>query len=266
LTNPDGALFIVGIGPGAHSQVTRAAEEILGSVDCIIGLQGYVDLVRAWLPDATFSSSPIGEEAGRAEAAIARALRGERVALIGSGDAGIYGLAGLALQLLAERGAGSLAVEVVPGVTAASSCAALLGAPLGNDFAVISLSDLLTPWPVIEARLRAAVAADFVIVLYNPASRQRRQQIERAFEIFREQRSPETPVGHVQSAHRPGQRVSVATLADFDTQSAGMLSTIVIGNSATLQWNGRMITPRGYKLGESVTGRSDGQSACEILG
>lgn len=249
MSDRTGGLFIVGIGPGDYRQVTRAAEEILQSADCIVGFEGYVELLRAWLQDASFSSSPIGAETERAQEAIARALQGQRVALVGSGDAGIYGLAGLTLQLLSERHVDDLQVEVVPGVTAASACAALLGAPLGHDFAVISLSDLLTPWPIIETRLEAAATADFVTVLYNPASQRRRTQISRALEILGRYRAPETPVGHVESAHRASQRVSISSIAEFDTQSVGMLSTVVIGNSTTLHWNGRMITPRGYEFG-----------------
>jgi precorrin-3B C17-methyltransferase len=252
LSDRAGELFIVGIGPGDYRHVTRAAEEILRSADCIVGFEGYVELLRSWLPDASFSSSRIGAETARAQEAIARAQQGQRVALVGSGDAGVYGLAGLALQLLAERDAVGLRVEILPGVTAASACAALLGAPLGNDFAVISLSDLLTPWPIIERRLEAAAAADFVTVLYNPASRLRRMQIVRALEILRRHRPPETPVGHVESAYRESQRVSIGSIAEFDTQSVGMLSTIVIGNSKSIRWNGRMITPRGYELDRRI--------------
>jgi precorrin-3B C17-methyltransferase len=247
--NENGALFIVGIGPGDHDQLTYRADEVLRSVDCIVGYEAYVKLVRSWLPESSFISSPIGAEAGRAATAVDRALSGSRVALIGSGDAGVYGLAGLALEQLEERRAVMLPVEIVPGVTAALACAALLGAPLGNDFAVISLSDLLTPWEDIKSRLQAAAASDFVIVLYNPASRQRRRQIQEAFAIVREQRPPQTPVGHVESAYRADQRLSISTLAAFDLETTGMLSTIVIGNSSTTEWNGRMITRRGYRTG-----------------
>jgi precorrin-3B C17-methyltransferase len=242
-----GALYIVGIGPGGYEQVTRRAEAVLRSVDCIVGYESYVDLVRAWLPSATFIASPISHEAERAQEAVERAIGGEKVALIGSGDAGVYGLAGLALEIVADRDAAELPVEVVPGVTAATAVAALLGAPLGHDFAVISLSDLLTPWEVIRKRIEAAAAADFVTVLYNPASRRRRKQLHEAIEVFRRNRNPETPVGHVESAYRGGQRVGICTLATFESDSAGMLSTIVIGNSETREWRGRMITPRGYR-------------------
>lgn len=241
-----GALYIVGIGPGDLGSTTHRAAEVLRSVDCIVGYDGYVDRVRAWLPDQRYLSSPISFELRRAEIAVERAAGGENVALIGSGDAGVYGLAGLALEIIARADLADLSVEVVAGVTAATAAAALLGAPLGHDFAVISLSDLLTPWETIRKRLDAAAAADFVTVLYNPASRRRRHQLREARSIFLAHRSPETPVGFVASAYREGQRVEVSTLASFDPQWADMLTTVVIGNGTTLAWRGRMITPRGY--------------------
>ncbi len=242
-----GKLSIAGIGPGAHELGTHQAEAALRSADLIVGYEAYVELLRGWLPEAHYDSSPIGSEVERAGAAVERALAGDHVALIGSGDAGVYGLAGLALELLAQRADSDLPVEVVPGVTAATAAAALLGAPLGHDFAVISLSDLLTPWETIRSRLEAAASADFVTVLYNPASARRRRQLQEAKAIFLKERSPATPVGHVVSAYRAGQRVSVTTLEAFDPKSAGMLSTVVIGNSSTWAWRGRLITPRGYR-------------------
>ncbi len=241
-----GALYIVGIGPGDYSLATHRAAEVLRGVDCIVGYEGYVDLVRSWLPDQSYVPSAISFEAERAQDAVARALRGETVALIGSGDAGVYGLAGLALQILAERDAISLTVEVVPGVTAATAAAALLGAPLGHDFAVISLSDLLTPWESIRRRIVAAAEADFVTVLYNPASQKRRHQLREARDIFLQHRAAATPVGLVTQAYRSGQQVAISTLGTFDTETAGMLSTVVIGNSTTFLWRDRLITPRGY--------------------
>jgi precorrin-3B C17-methyltransferase len=241
-----GGLSIVGIGPGGRHLLTPWAAATLRRADRIIGYEGYVDLVRAWLPEGRFESSPIGSEAERAAAAVAAALAGEKVALIGSGDAGVYGLAGLALETMARRGAEDLQVAVVPGVTAATAAAALLGAPLGHDFAVISLSDLLTPWEKIRRRLEAAAAADFVTVLYNPASSRRRRQLEEAKAIFLEYRSPATPVGHVISAYRAGQSISIGPLSGFNPNSAGMMSTLIIGNSSTWRWREFMITPRGY--------------------
>jgi precorrin-3B C17-methyltransferase len=241
-----GRLYIVGIGPGEANQVTKRALEVLASVDCIVGYNGYIKLVQHWLPQGNFSSSEIGRELERATEAVTRALSGSDVALIGSGDAGVYGLAGLALQLLAQRDASDLTVEVVPGVTAATAASALLGAPIGHDFAVISLSDLLTPWEIVRRRVEAAAAADFVTVFYNPASRVRRSGLEEALNIFRRYRDSATPVGHVECAYRAGQRVCISTLGAFDSGTVGMLSTIIVGNSSTFAWNSRMITPRGY--------------------
>ena len=242
-----GSLAIVGIGPGNYALVTRRAEEVLRSVDLVVGYSGYVELARAWLPEQRYSASPITQELERAREAVERACSGERVALIGSGDAGVYGLAGLALQLLAEHDGADFPVEVVPGVTAATAAAALLGAPLGHDFAVVSLSDLLTPWETIRRRLLAAAEADFVTVLYNPASQRRRAHLEETRQIFLRCRSLETPVGLVTQAYRAGQQVSLATLERFDSSEAGMLTTVVIGNSATFRWRDRLITPRGYQ-------------------
>jgi precorrin-3B C17-methyltransferase len=247
-TRETGRLSIVGIGPGDHHLLTHQAEAVLRRADVIVGYEGYVALLRAWLPGACYIPSPITHEVERAQSAIDLALAGKRAALVGSGDAGIYGLAGLALELLAQCDTASLPVEVVPGVTAATAAAALLGAPLGHDFAAISLSDLLTPWELVRRRLIAAAAADFVTVLYNPASQRRRRQLHEAKAIFLEHRAPMTPVGHVIAAYRAGQRVEVATLESFDPDSAGMLSTIIIGNSATRVWRDRLITPRGYHV------------------
>lgn len=242
-----GALTIVGIGPGAREQITGRAEQALRDADVIIGYEAYVELVRAWLPHQRYEASPITHEVERARRAVERARAGERVALIGSGDAGVYGLAGLALELMAECDDATLPVEVAPGVTAALAAAALLGAPLGHDFAVISLSDLLTPWPVIQQRIEAAAAADFVTVFYNPASGRRRTQLAEAVQTFLHHRAPSTPVGLVRQAYREGQRVAITTLASFDPTQADMLTTIVIGNSATFHWQNRLITPRGYR-------------------
>jgi precorrin-3B C17-methyltransferase len=241
-----GALFLVGTGPGDPRLLTRYAEDVLRTVDAVFGYALYVDLLRPTFPDLDFRPSAITEEEQRARAAVGLALGGKRVALIGSGDAGVYGLAGLALELLEAQGRDDLPVEVVPGVTAALSAAALLGAPLGHDFCAISLSDLLTPWEVIRRRLLAAAEAGFVTVLYNPASRRRTSQLGETCGIFLAHRRPDTPVGLVTNAYRDGQRVRVVTLDRLADEAVDMLTTVVIGNTATRSWNGRMITPRGY--------------------
>ncbi len=246
-----GALFIVGTGPGDPELLTRQAERCLRAAQAIVGYRLYLDLLRPQLPDAAFHPGELTEERERTALAIDLAVAGKRVALVGSGDAGVYGLAGLALELLEERGLTDLPVEVVPGVTAALSAAALLGAPLGHDFCAISLSDLLTPWAAIERRLDAAAAADFVAVLYNPVSRRRRWQLQAALAAFLRHRRAETPVGLVRNAYRDGQHVMIVPLGAVPAERVDMLTTVVIGNAATREWNGRMVTPRGYTRRDS---------------
>lgn len=241
-----GALVLVGIGPGDPALLTRRAEAILRKAEAVFGYSLYLDLLRPLLPDLDYRPSAITQEEARARAAVDLALSGRRVALVGSGDAGVYGLAGLALEILEARDAADLPVEVVPGVTAALSAAALLGAPLGHDFCAISLSHLLTPWATIRARLEAAAAADFVTVLYNPASERRRTQLPAACRIFLAHRDPATPVGLVANAYRAGERVRLSTLAALATEPVDMLTTVVIGNRSTRRWRDRLITPRGY--------------------
>lgn len=241
-----GALLIVGIGPGDPHHMTGRALEALASADVVIGYSGYIDLLRPVLPGLDYRPSAITQEDLRARTAVELALDGKRVALVGSGDAGVYGLAGLALEHLEARDAADLPVEVVPGVTAALSAAALLGAPLGHDFACISLSDLLTPWETIRVRIEAAAAADFVIALYNPRSARRVQPFAEACAILRRHRAPETPVGIVRNAFREEQRVTLTTLACLAEAAVDMLTTVIVGNRSTRRWRDRLITPRGY--------------------
>jgi precorrin-3B C17-methyltransferase len=185
------------------------------------------------------------QETARAEAAVAEATAGARVAVISTGDAGVYGMAGLVLELLPVGSA--VTVEVVPGVTAASAAAACLGAPLMNDFAVVSLSDLLTPLEVIEKRLAAAADGDFVLALYNPRSTKRHEPLRRALAILREWREPGTPVGMVRNALRDGQETRVTTLGDLREEDVDMLTILIVGNSTTVIRDGRIVTPRGYR-------------------
>lgn len=255
-------LYVVGIGPGAEDLVTPRARTALEHASVIIGYAGYVDLVRPWLPDARFLPSPIGSETERARQALMLAARGERVALLGSGDAGVYGLAGLAHEVreaIDWAGRTPPRIEVIAGVTAAIAAAALLGAPLGHDFAVVSLSDLLTPWPVIARRLDAVAAADFVVALYNPAGRARRRGLAEAHAILLRHRDPATPTGIVTNASRPGETVLLTRLADLLTHDVGMASVVIVGNAGTRVLDGRMVTPRGYpsppvaRVGAAVT-------------
>ena len=246
-----GTLYVVGIGPGAADLVTPRARRALERADVIVGYALYLDLVRAWLPEADYRPSPIGSEVERTREALALAAEHAQVALVGSGDAGIYGLAGLAHELCATCDWGGRrppAIEVIPGTTAATAAAALLGAPLGHDFAAVSLSDLLTPWEVIARRLEAVAAADFVVALYNPASRRRRRQLDEARAILLRHRSPQTPVGIVTDASRAGERVTVTDLASLPACRVDMLSIVIVGNSQTRVHDGRMVTPRGYEV------------------
>jgi cobalt-precorrin 5A hydrolase/precorrin-3B C17-methyltransferase len=243
---PRGRLFLVGLGPGEPRQRTPAATEAVREAEVVIGYGPYLEQAADVLtPRHEVIASPIGEERDRVAVALARAEAGRRVALVCSGDAGIYALAGLALEAAGDGGDAD--VEVVPGVTAAVSAASLLGAPLGHDHAAVSLSDLHTPWADIERRLEAAGAADLVVALYNPRSRARAGHLEKARRILLAHRRPDTPVGVVTDAYRPGQRVTLTTLDELDPEIVGMTTTVIVGSSATRVVGGRMVTPRGYE-------------------
>ena len=238
-------LAVVGLGPGDPAHRTPAAETAVRRAELVIGYGPYVDACADLLtPAQEVVRSPIGEETVRAKQAVTEAGAGRRVALVCSGDAGVYAMASLALEVAGDAG---VEVDVVPGVTAALAAAAVLGAPLGHDHAVISLSDLLTPWPAIEARLRAAAAADLVVALYNPRSRGRTWQFDAARTILLEHRSPSTPVGVVTGAARPEQSVRLTTLGHVDPAHVGMTTCVIVGCSATRVLGGRMVTPRGYR-------------------
>jgi cobalt-precorrin 5A hydrolase/precorrin-3B C17-methyltransferase len=215
--------------------------------EVVVGYGPYLDQVADLLTASQdVIRSPIGSEAHRARLALARAAEGRRVALVCSGDAGVYGMASLVVELAGAEAPG-VQVDVVPGVTAALASSALLGAPLGHDHVVISLSDLLTPWETIERRLRAAAEADLVVVLYNPRSTGRTWQLPKALDVLRGSRSPGTPVGLVTDAARPGQRVVRTTLAEVDPEDVGMTTCVVVGSTATTTVAGRMVTPRGFR-------------------
>jgi cobalt-precorrin 5A hydrolase/precorrin-3B C17-methyltransferase len=240
---PRGRLYVVGTGPGDLELLPPLARAALARCELVVGLDRYVDRIRELLrPGTRTEVSAVGGELERARLALAEARRGAAVALVSGGDAGVYGMASPALAQATPE------VEVigVPGVTAALAAAALLGAPLGHDHCAISLSDLLTPWPVISCRLKAAAQGDFVISLYNPRSEGRSWQLEEARRLLLSERGPQTPVGLVTDAYRPGQRVELTTLGQFDVTSAGMTTTVVIGSRQTRMVAGRMVTPRGY--------------------
>jgi cobalt-precorrin 5A hydrolase/precorrin-3B C17-methyltransferase len=241
---PRGRLALVGLGPGAADLRVPRADAELRRASIVVGLDQYVDQVRHLLrPGTEVRASGLGDEEQRAADAVALAAKGHAVALIGSGDAGIYAMASPALE-----GAGAdIDVVGVPGVTAALAASSLLGAPLGHDHVLISLSDLHTPWEMIERRVAAAAAADLVTCFYNPRSRDRHWQLGAALDTFRAHRPPSTPVGAVRQAGRAGQRVWTAPLSDFDATEVDMLTTVVVGSGTTRMVAGRMVTPRGYR-------------------
>lgn len=238
--------------------MSNRAVEVIQNAETVAGYSTYVDLIRDMIDGKKLISTAMKKEVDRVKAAVDAALAGENCALVSSGDPGIYAMAGLALEICMERGiqitrsekepsdSGTLYVEVVPGIPALASCASLLGAPLTHDFAVISLSDLLTPWEVIEKRLEGSAMADFVIVLFNPKSKKRDWQLNKAREIALKHRDGKTPVGIVKSAMREEQEVTLTTLENLDTADVDMLSTVIIGNSNTMEYRDFMITPRGY--------------------
>jgi len=242
---PPGRLAVVGLGPGGAAHRTAAAAAEVRHADVVIGYGPYIDQCADLLgAHHAIVRSPIGAEADRCREALRLAARGRRVALVCSGDAGVFGMASLVLEL--ASGSGGPDIEIVPGVTAALAAGALLGAPLGHDHAVVSLSDLLTPWAVIEARLDAVAAADLAVALYNPRSNRRTWQLDAARKIFLAHRAAETPVGVVTNAGRSGQHVERATLGTFDAESVSMVSIVIVGSSQSQWIDGRLVTPRGY--------------------
>ncbi len=237
-------LSVVGMGPGSYDQMTIRAAQALQEAQVIAGYSVYVDLVKPHFPDKEYLVTPMRQEADRCRMAIDAACAGKSVAMISSGDAGVYGMAGLIYELAQGR---DLQIEVIPGVTAALSGGAVLGAPLTHDFAVISLSDLLTPWEKIEARLDMAARADFSIVLYNPSSMKRADYLRRAVEILLRHKAPETVCGAVRNIGRDGESYELMSLKELADYQADMFTTVFIGNSQTRNLSGKMVTPRGYK-------------------
>ena len=262
-----GELFLVGMGRGDLPGLTQSAREALGGADVAIGYSAYVKLLEEMglLAGKEVVRKGMTEELDRAEEALERALSGQRVALVSGGDPGIYGMAAPVLELMEERGLkrvdggvglpgrfageeGEVFLAVIPGVTAANAVASLLGSPLAHDTCLISLSDLLTPWPLIERRLHAAGQGDFVVVLYNPQSKRRDWQLRKSAEILLEYRPKETPAALVKSAYRKRQEVALTTLEGLREAEAGMLTTVVIGNRQSRFYEGTFLTPRGYAL------------------
>jgi precorrin-2 C(20)-methyltransferase len=255
---------VVGLGPGDPELLTSRARTILRDAEVIVGYEAYLQSLAPLALRAELHGSPIGAEVDRAQHALELTQAGRRVALVSSGDAGVYGMASVLLE--AAEHFPELSVEVVPGVTAVLAAAALLGAPLGHDFACISLSDLLTNWDVIATKLEAAADGDFVLALYNPISKQRTWQLAKARDILLNHRRPGTPVGFVDRAFRPGMRVWLTTLGEWAASDVGMETTIIIGNSQTRIVNGRMVTPRGYKRSEASRGRKPPEDVALAVG
>ena len=239
-------LYIIGSGPGGLEHLSPAAHAALESCTDLAGHGLYLNLLGPLTEGKTRHKTPMGEELARAALALDLAASGRTTALISSGDAGIYGMAGIMHEVAADTP--DVDIEVIPGVTAASAGAALLGAPLIADACLISLSDLLTPWDKIENRLDCAAAGDFVICLYNPARKKRADYLEKACDIILRHQSAHTPAGIVRNIGRDGQDVKILTLGELRTQHLDMFCTVFIGNSQTKILNGKLVTPRGYRL------------------
>ena len=236
---------VIGLGPGGGADLTGRARAALEECDLIVGYTAYIDLVKEDFPDKETLSTGMRREVDRCRAAVEAALTGKSVAVVCSGDSGVYGMAGLIYEVAQEYD--PIDIEVVPGITAACGGAAVLGAPLTHDFAVVSLSDLLTPWEKIEARLTAAARADFVLCLYNPASRSRPDYLRRACDILLAAgKSPDTVCGTVRNIGRAGEEARLLTLDQLRDTQVDMFTTVFVGNSQTKVLGGKMVTPRGY--------------------
>ncbi|MDD1620838.1 MAG: precorrin-3B C(17)-methyltransferase [Methylococcaceae bacterium] len=263
-----GKILLVGIGPGSHEHMTFRARQAIAEADVVIGYSTYIKLVKDLLDGKEVIKKGMTEELDRSIEAYEHAKQGKVVAMVSSGDIGVYGMAGPTYELLLESGwtpDDPIQVEVVPGSTALSSCASLVGAPLTHDFCSISLSDLLTPWPVIARRLESAARGDFVVALYNPKSGRRTQHIVEAQNILLRHRSPDTPVAIVKSGYRSLQNIQMVRLAEMADCDIGMLTTVLIGNSSSFCRENLLITPRGYRNkyqedGSTLDGEQSGRS------
>ncbi|MDR3230447.1 MAG: precorrin-3B C(17)-methyltransferase, partial [Synergistaceae bacterium] len=259
-----GIVYVVSLGPGGPGEITPRAEAALERSDVIVGYRAYVDLIADRWAHKEIIASAMKQEVDRCRRALELALSGRVVALVSSGDAGVYGMAGLMLEV--ADGSPEVEIEVVPGITAACSAAAVLGAPLSHDFAVVSLSDLLTPWPLIEKRLTLATEADFVLCLYNPASRGRRDYLRRACDVILAGRDAPTPSGWVRNIGRENQTHKILPLAELRDEELDMLCTVVVGNASTKTLAGRIVTPRGYRLEDICTAESNVDDLRPIIG
>ena len=237
-------LWIIGLGPGGGEDLTGKARKALAESDVIVGYTVYIDLIRAEFGHKELLTTPMRKEQERCEMALALADTGKTVAMVCSGDPGVYGMAGLCYELSDQWP--EVELSVIPGITAACGGAAVLGAPLMHDFCLVSLSDLMTPWEKIEKRLRAAAEADFVLCIYNPSSHKRKDYLARACAILLEAKSPDTPCGYVREIGRDGEAATVLPLGQLKDAQVDMFTTVFVGNSQTKVINGKLVTPRGY--------------------
>ena len=242
-----GKLTVVGFGPGSKGDMTLRAVEAIEKADIVTGFTTYVKILQEFFPDKNYKSNGMTKEVDRCRMAVEDAMKGQDVVMVISGDSGIYGMAAICYQVADEMDA-DIDIDVVPGITAASSAAAILGAPLTNDTALISLSDRLTPWDLIEKRLDAAASSDMVVALYNPRSHGRPDLLEKAFKIMGKYKDPNTVVGVVRNIGRKDEESWICSMNDFDFEKVDMFCTVVIGNSKTYALDGKMITPRGYNI------------------
>lgn len=242
-----GKLYVVGFGPGGYEHMTQKAIDVIHAADVVTGYTTYVKILQEYFPDKHYIATGMMQEVKRCEMAVEEACKDQVVAMVSSGDSGIYGMAGIIYQVAEEKHA-DIEIETVPGVTAASAAASVLGAPLMHDFAVISLSDLMTPLDLIMKRVDCAGQGDLIVCLYNPKSKKRVDYVEKAADILMKYRSTDTPVGIVRNAGRKDENVVISTLEKLKDEEIDMFSVVIIGNSQTYERNGRMITPRGYKI------------------
>jgi len=240
-------IYVIGIGPGAGDQMTVRAAEILKKCPVVVGYTVYIDLLKEDYPDKKYLSTPMRREEARCRMAVEEVLKGQDVAFVCSGDAGVYGMAGLMYEVAGQYP--QVEIEIIPGITAATGGAAVLGAPLMHDFAVISLSDLMTDWEKIEKRLKAAAMADFVICLYNPSSRKRAGYLKKACICMLEYKSEDTVCGIVRNIGREGESCRILSLKELKDTEVDMFTTVFIGNEQTMKMGDKMVTPRGYQIG-----------------
>lgn len=241
-----GRLTVIGFGPGGYEDMTNRAVKAIEEAEIIVGYTTYVELLKKIFPDKEYLATPMMQEIKRCRMAVELAQQYDRTAVISSGDSGIYGMAGIVMEV-AQQMQADIEIKVVPGITAASAAAAILGAPLMHDFSVISLSDLMTPLDLIMKRIDCAGISDMIVCLYNPKSRKRTAYVEQAADILMKYRSPDTPVGVVRHAGREEESFFLTTLGRIKEAPLDMFCVVLIGNSATYVMNGKMITPRGYE-------------------